>query len=50
MQSAVPELCDLFGESAATQKLYGIDQTGTTTAAYGQRSEEHTSELQSLRW
>jgi hypothetical protein len=37
MQSAVPELCDLSGESAATQKLYGIDQTGTTTAAYGQQ-------------
>jgi hypothetical protein len=37
MQSAVPELCDLSGESATTQKLYGIDQTGTTTAAYGQQ-------------
>jgi hypothetical protein len=37
MQSAVPELCDLSGESVATQKLYGIDQTGTTTAAYGQQ-------------
>ena len=33
MQSAVPELCDLSGESTAIQKLYGIDQAGTTTAA-----------------
>ncbi len=33
MQAAVPELLDLRGESAATRKLYGIDDP--TTRAYG---------------
>ena len=27
MQSAVPELCDLSGETEATRKLYGLDST-----------------------
>jgi hypothetical protein len=35
MQSAVPELCDLDGESEATKKLYGFDQKETRT--FGQQ-------------
>lgn len=35
MQSAVPTAVDLSGETAATRKLYGLDQPGT--AAYGMR-------------
>ena len=35
MQSAVPELCDLGGESEATKKLYGLDADATKQA--GQR-------------
>lgn len=31
MQSAVPELCDLSGESEAVRKLYGLDQRHTET-------------------
>ena len=31
MQTAVPELCDIRDESAATIKLYGIDQKATET-------------------
>ena len=37
MQSAVPELCDLTGESKATQKLYGIDSTDKQTAGYARQ-------------
>ena len=37
MQSAVPELCDLSGESAATKKLYGIDGPESTRSAYGKQ-------------
>jgi hypothetical protein len=37
MQSAVPELCDLSGESEATKRLYGLDSTFETTAAYGKQ-------------
>ena len=37
MQSAVPELCDLRGESEATKKLYGLDSPRATTAAYGKQ-------------
>jgi hypothetical protein len=37
MQSAVPELCDLSGESEATKKLYGLDSKFETTAAYGKQ-------------
>lgn len=35
MQAAAPELVDLSGESAATSRLYGIDQP--TTREFGQR-------------
>ncbi len=35
MQSAVPELLDLRGESEATKKLYGMDSKQTQTASYG---------------
>ncbi len=28
MQSAVPELCDIGGETEATKKLYGLDDAG----------------------
>jgi hypothetical protein len=35
MQTAVPELMDLHGETAATRKLYGLDEPHT--AIYGQQ-------------
>jgi hypothetical protein len=34
MQSAVPELCDISGESEHTQKLYGLDSPVPEKAAY----------------
>lgn len=34
MQSAVPELCDVSGESKATRSLYGTDSTDPELAAY----------------
>ena len=37
MQSAVPELCDLRGESDATKKLYGLDSGIADVAAYGRQ-------------
>ncbi len=37
MQSSVPELTDLSGESEATKKLYAIDSTTESTAAYGRQ-------------
>jgi len=37
MQTAVPELCDISGESAATQKLYGIDSKNPELAAYARQ-------------
>ena len=37
MQSAVPELCDLSGESAATRKLYALDDPEPKTAAHGRQ-------------
>jgi uncharacterized protein (DUF1501 family) len=37
MQAAVPEACDLRGESEATRKLYGLDAARETTAAFGQQ-------------
>lgn len=37
MQAAVPELCDLRGESEATRKLYGIDAPHPQKAAYGKQ-------------
>ncbi|MBI3881189.1 MAG: DUF1501 domain-containing protein [Verrucomicrobia bacterium] len=38
MQSAVPELCDLRGESDATKKLYGLDSPHAPTVAYGKQA------------
>jgi hypothetical protein len=38
MQAAVPELCDLSGESEATKRLYGLDSPHATTAAYGKQA------------
>lgn len=35
MQSSVPELADLSGESAATKKLYGFDSDDEFTRSYG---------------
>jgi hypothetical protein len=37
MQAAVPELCDIRGESDATKKLYGLDSSHTQTASYGRQ-------------
>lgn len=37
MQSAVPELCDISGESEATKKLYGLDSPDKNKAAYARQ-------------
>lgn len=37
MQSAVPELCDIAGETAATKKMYGLDDADPKTAAYARQ-------------
>jgi hypothetical protein len=37
MQAAVPELCDLSGETEATKKLYGLDDGDAEAAAYGRQ-------------
>ena len=37
MQAAVPELCDLSGESEATKKLYGLDSRDKQTAGYAKQ-------------
>ncbi|MEI9896784.1 MAG: DUF1501 domain-containing protein [Chthoniobacter sp.] len=37
MQTAVPELCDIRGESEATKKLYGLDNPEANKAAYGRQ-------------
>jgi hypothetical protein len=37
MQAAVPELCNLSGETEATKKLYGLDDPDFETAAYGRQ-------------
>ncbi len=37
MQSAVPELCDLSGETEATKKLYGLDSSDKQTAGYARQ-------------
>ena len=37
MQSAVPELCDIAGESEATRKLYGLDDSEPKKAAYARQ-------------
>jgi len=38
MQTAVPEICDIAGETEATKKLYGLDSKNTQTAAYGRQA------------
>ena len=37
MQSSVPELCDISGESRQTQELYGLDSTDPEKAAYARQ-------------
>ncbi len=37
MQAAVPELCDISGESEATRKLYGLDSSHAQKASYGKQ-------------
>ncbi len=37
MQSAVPELCDISGETEQTQKLYGLDSPVPEKAAYARQ-------------
>lgn len=37
MQSAVPELCDIRGETELTKKLYGLDDPEPKTAAYARQ-------------
>jgi hypothetical protein len=38
MQAAVPEICDLSGESAATKAMYGIDSPDKLTAGYARQA------------
>ena len=37
MQTAVPELCDIRGESEATKQLYGLDSTDPLVQGYGRQ-------------
>ncbi|XZE21282.1 DUF1501 domain-containing protein [Pirellulaceae bacterium SH449] len=37
MQTAVPDLCDLSGESASTLALYGVDSTDVEKSAYAKQ-------------
>ncbi|MEM8666836.1 MAG: DUF1501 domain-containing protein [Planctomycetota bacterium] len=37
MQTAVPELCDISGETQETRDLYGVDSSDTTMAAYARQ-------------
>jgi len=37
MQAAVPELCDIRGETEATRRLYALDHSNKQTAAYGRQ-------------
>jgi len=37
MQAAVPELCDLTGETETTKKLYGLDSSDVQTAGYARQ-------------
>jgi hypothetical protein len=37
MQTAVPEICDIRGESEVTKKLYGLDSPEGNKAAYGRQ-------------
>jgi hypothetical protein len=38
MQAAVPEICDLSGESEATKAMYGIDSPDKLTAGYARQA------------
>ena len=38
MQSAVPELCDIRGESAATKRLYGFESKNPMTRGYAHQA------------
>jgi len=38
MQAAVPEVCDISGESAATRKLYGVDDPNPQMSAYAKQA------------
>lgn len=38
MQSAVPQLCDISDETEATRRLYGVDSTNETQAAYARQA------------
>jgi hypothetical protein len=38
MQAAVPEICDLSGESDATKQLYGLDSPDKLTASYARQA------------
>lgn len=38
MQNAVPEICDISGESEATGKLYGLDDPNANKAAYARQA------------
>jgi hypothetical protein len=37
MQSSVPDLCDISGETKATRRLYGLDSPDTEKAAYARQ-------------
>lgn len=37
MQTAIPRLCDISDESAATRQLYGLDHTNPQLAGYGRQ-------------
>ena len=37
MQAAVPELCDISGETEKTKEMYGLNDAENTTAAYGRQ-------------
>jgi hypothetical protein len=37
MQSSVPELCDISGETRETREMYGVDSADTTMAAYARQ-------------
>ncbi len=37
MQAAVPELCDISGESAATREMYGLDDPNLNIAPYARQ-------------
>jgi len=38
MQNSVPEICDISGESKATLKLYGVDDSNPTKSAYAKQA------------